>query len=143
MLGDALSLYQVHSLTADSPLFGDGPLLAALAALRDEGCSWLLHVGTRAVVLVAAGAVQQEQGGARGRGLRGQEDVRSIEAGVPAHGTSTSSCSGGRLAAICSRLGSSHGGSLRCRPSSSSGSSTSKPGESVAISNSTPPGSRK
>ena len=37
LLGDVVSLYQVHSLTADSPLFGDGPLLAALAALRDSG----------------------------------------------------------------------------------------------------------
>ncbi|MGS0688820.1 aldo/keto reductase [Nakamurella sp. GG22] len=30
-------LYQVHSLTADSPLFDDGPLLDALARLRDSG----------------------------------------------------------------------------------------------------------
>ncbi|WP_433802380.1 aldo/keto reductase [Actinomycetospora sp. CA-084318] len=30
-------LYQVHSLTTDSPLFDDGPLQRALADLRDEG----------------------------------------------------------------------------------------------------------
>ncbi|MCD2186825.1 aldo/keto reductase [Actinomycetospora soli] len=30
-------LYQVHSLTTDSPLFDDGPLQAALAELRDDG----------------------------------------------------------------------------------------------------------
>jgi aryl-alcohol dehydrogenase-like predicted oxidoreductase len=30
-------LYQVHSLTLDSPLFTDGPLLDALARLRDSG----------------------------------------------------------------------------------------------------------
>ncbi len=30
-------LYQVHSLTADSPLFDDGPLLDALGRLRDSG----------------------------------------------------------------------------------------------------------
>lgn len=30
-------LYQVHSLTTDSPLFDDGPLLRALADLRDDG----------------------------------------------------------------------------------------------------------
>lgn len=30
-------LYQVHSLTTDSPLFDDGPLLDALARLRDSG----------------------------------------------------------------------------------------------------------
>jgi len=32
-----LHLYQVHSLTPDSPLFDDGPLLDALARLRDGG----------------------------------------------------------------------------------------------------------
>ena len=37
LLGDWLRLYQVHSLTADSPLLTDGPLLAALAELRDGG----------------------------------------------------------------------------------------------------------
>lgn len=31
LLGDRLGLYQVHSLTADSPLFGDRDLLSALA----------------------------------------------------------------------------------------------------------------
>ena len=37
LLGDRLALYQVHSLTVDSPLFTDPPLLAALARLRAEG----------------------------------------------------------------------------------------------------------
>ncbi len=37
LLGDAVSLYQVHSLTIDSPLFDDDALLAALAGLRDGG----------------------------------------------------------------------------------------------------------
>ncbi|MEU6641645.1 aldo/keto reductase [Saccharomonospora sp. NPDC046836] len=37
LLGDVLSLYQVHSLTADSPLFGDEPLLAALAEIGAGG----------------------------------------------------------------------------------------------------------
>ncbi|MFN8197397.1 MAG: aldo/keto reductase [Nakamurella multipartita] len=32
-----LNLYQVHSLTLDSPLFDDRPLLAALGELRDHG----------------------------------------------------------------------------------------------------------
>ncbi|WP_199442007.1 aldo/keto reductase [Umezawaea beigongshangensis] len=32
LLGDAVALYQVHSLTPDSPLFTDRPLLEALAA---------------------------------------------------------------------------------------------------------------
>jgi aryl-alcohol dehydrogenase-like predicted oxidoreductase len=37
LLGGRLALYQVHSLTDDSALFGDRALLAALARLRDEG----------------------------------------------------------------------------------------------------------
>ena len=36
-LGDRLALYQVHSVTPDSPLFTDTPLLTALARLRAEG----------------------------------------------------------------------------------------------------------
>jgi len=37
LLGDRLRLYQVHSLTPDSPLLTDAPLLAALAELRAGG----------------------------------------------------------------------------------------------------------
>ncbi|MBP2336987.1 aryl-alcohol dehydrogenase-like predicted oxidoreductase [Saccharothrix coeruleofusca] len=37
LLGAGVELYQVHSLTDDSPLFGDSELLAALGALRDSG----------------------------------------------------------------------------------------------------------
>jgi aryl-alcohol dehydrogenase-like predicted oxidoreductase len=37
LLGDRLALYQVHSLTEDSPLLGDHALLAAMAELRDQG----------------------------------------------------------------------------------------------------------
>ena len=37
LLGGRLALYQVHSLTEDSPLLGDHALLAAMAALRDQG----------------------------------------------------------------------------------------------------------
>ena len=36
-LGQALALYQVHSLTEDSGVLGDRELLAALARLRDSG----------------------------------------------------------------------------------------------------------
>ncbi|MFI0356775.1 aldo/keto reductase [Actinomadura sp. 9N407] len=36
-LGDALDLYQVHSLTLDSPLFGDRALQAALAEVAGDG----------------------------------------------------------------------------------------------------------
>jgi len=37
LLGPRLALYQVHSLTEDSPLLGDAALLDALGALRDSG----------------------------------------------------------------------------------------------------------
>lgn len=37
LLGPHLSLYQVHSLTLDSPLWGDAALLRALATLRERG----------------------------------------------------------------------------------------------------------
>jgi aryl-alcohol dehydrogenase-like predicted oxidoreductase len=37
LLGDRLTLYQVHSLTLDSGLFTHAPLLAALSRLRAEG----------------------------------------------------------------------------------------------------------
>ena len=37
LLGDRLALYQVHSLTVDSGLFADAPLLAALSRLRAGG----------------------------------------------------------------------------------------------------------
>jgi aryl-alcohol dehydrogenase-like predicted oxidoreductase len=37
LLGDRLALYQVHSLTAESGLFDDAALLAALGGLRDSG----------------------------------------------------------------------------------------------------------
>ena len=37
LLGDRLALYQVHSLTAESGLFDDRELLAALARLRAQG----------------------------------------------------------------------------------------------------------
>nr|HEX4312407.1 aldo/keto reductase [Kofleriaceae bacterium] len=37
LLGDALALYQVHSVTPDSPLLGDDAVLARLGELRDDG----------------------------------------------------------------------------------------------------------
>lgn len=37
LLGDRLALYQVHSLTLDSPLWTEADLLAALGELRDGG----------------------------------------------------------------------------------------------------------
>jgi aryl-alcohol dehydrogenase-like predicted oxidoreductase len=37
LLGPWLSIYQIHSVTADSPALGDGALMAALSSLRERG----------------------------------------------------------------------------------------------------------
>ena len=96
------------------------------------------------VVLIAAGAVQAAAAAVRprhpsaGKKTCGRSRPVSAFTGCP--------CRAGAVAErrrSVPRSGSSHGGSLRLRPSSSSGSSTAKPGASVAISNNTPPGSRK
>ncbi len=63
--------------------------------------------------------------------------------GIGADGPSAQAPVSGSAASISSRRSSSQGGNVRPSPSSSTGWSTSKPGPSVAISNSTPPGSRK
>src|SRR5690606_40318954 len=67
-------------------------------------------------------------------------------AGRPAHGSCPCSFGSrirGRAASTSARWGSIRGGRLRRVPRESGSSSTAKPGPSVAISNSTPPGSRK
>src|ERR1700692_1344636 len=91
------------------------------------------------VVLVASGAVQQQQRtriwlGAFFKAMnkgQGHQAVRSV------------ACSSGSRASISLRRASRNGGSFKSRPSVSTGSSTAKPGASVAISNRMPPGSRK
>ena len=37
LLGERIAIYQVHSLTPDSPVFTDQPLLEALAGLNAQG----------------------------------------------------------------------------------------------------------
>ena len=127
------------------------PAEEARHAVLQHGPAHRQHGGTRGqlvpqrqqVVLVAAGAVQQEQRRTGRLAVRGQEDVRPVELGDRSRNVDV------ELAAAAGRRRSARGrapatgGSFRCRPSSSNGSSTSKPGASVAISNSTPPGSRK
>ena len=60
LLGPRLALYQVHSLTEDSPLLGDAVLLAALGSLRDTGVRVGLSTSgpAQAVTLRRALAVQ-------------------------------------------------------------------------------------
>jgi len=63
LLGDKVALYQVHSLTLDSPLFTDKPLLEALAELGSHGVrvglstsgSAQAHIVERALALEVAG----------------------------------------------------------------------------------------
>ena len=99
------------------------------------------------VVLVAAGAVQQQQGRAPSPPLPGWPGsnrwTSAISRASPVIDRRMRAAERRQRASITSRWGSSHGGSRSRRPSSSSGSSIGEAGRSVAISNSTPPGSRK
>src|SRR6202043_3561403 len=89
------------------------------------------------IMLVSAGAVQKQQGSLR---TPGHEFVNKIE---PLLHCLTGTSMAGRISSICERVGSSHGGTRKLLPNSSKLSSSVKPGRSVAISHSTPPGSRK
>src|SRR5437762_2097922 len=96
-----------------------------LASKRDE------------IALVSASAVQKQQ---RAIGAARNELVNKVR--LRPHDL-RGTWIGGRIASICERADSIHGGRRRCLRSSSSFSSKVKPGGTVAISNSTPPGSRK
>src|SRR5919106_57650 len=102
-----------------------GSVRIELASERDE------------VALVSTGAVQKQQ-----RALRaaGNEFVNEIR--LWPHDLS-GTWIGGRILSISDRADSSQGGRHKWLPRSSSFSSKVKPGGSVAISKSTPPGSRK
>src|SRR2546426_10682714 len=89
------------------------------------------------IMLISAGTVQKEQGSHR---TTGHEFVNEIE---PRFHFLVGTLIGGRISSIWDRVGSSHGGRRKLLPNSSGLSSEAKPGESVAISKSTPPGSRK
>src|SRR5215212_707532 len=118
------------------------PLLGDLASGREDGRTG----GKRfsefyEVFLVPARAVQQEDCRAC---LVLARQIAVDETEVGAHELSPAGTrSGGRTSSSLSRRVSSQGGSLRCSPRCSWSSSTAKPGGSVAISKSTPPGSRK
>jgi aryl-alcohol dehydrogenase-like predicted oxidoreductase len=59
-----LQLYQVHSLTLDSPLFDDGPLLDALAHLRDSGVAVGFSTSGPAQADTIGRALELRRGGA-------------------------------------------------------------------------------
>src|SRR5262249_8097707 len=85
----------------------------------------------------------------RGSTAAVDEDHREPRAGgrrteaQRAHRVRAGSCSGGNASSIAARLGSSHGGRTSVSPRCDGSSSTANPGPWVAISKSTPPGSRK
>src|SRR5262249_30803509 len=112
-----------------------------LAARREQRRAGRDHAAERhEVVLVAAGAVQKKQR-ARVRALAGRKAMAERKLG---HQAALSAWSiGGSTASISRRRGSRTGGSLSVCPRLATGSSTAKPGWSVAISNRMPPGSRK
>ena len=63
LLGPRLALYQVHSLTEDSPLLGDAALLDALGALRDTGVRVGLSTSGPAQAVTLRRALAAEAGG--------------------------------------------------------------------------------
>jgi aryl-alcohol dehydrogenase-like predicted oxidoreductase len=71
-LGTHLALYQVHSLTADSPLFDDAALIGELAQLRESG------------VVVGASVTGAEQAAAIERALALEVDGRRLFQSVQA-----------------------------------------------------------
>src|SRR5262249_10166086 len=116
-------------------------VLQHLAARGQERRAGRNHLAERKEVgFVTAGSVQDQEG--TRRGLRPRlETVDEREASH--HAALSTPASGGSAASISARRTSRNGGSLRSRPSVATGSSTVKPGWSVAISNRMPPGSRK
>ena len=63
LLGPRLALYQVHSLTEDSPLPGDTALLDALGALRDTGVRVGLSTSGPAQAVTLRRALTAQAGG--------------------------------------------------------------------------------
>jgi aryl-alcohol dehydrogenase-like predicted oxidoreductase len=64
LLGPWLSLYQIHSLTPDSPALADGALHAALARLRDDGVAVGITLSGPAQGEVLRRALELRVGGA-------------------------------------------------------------------------------
>lgn len=135
-------------------------VLADAAARREQGGLRRDHAAEgEEVVFVAAGPVQEQQGTRGvGTGLEAVDEAGGIlgHDGLTADGARSrparmrgghdgvaAQATLGRTASISARCGSRPAGSLSAWPRASIGSSTAKPGASVAISNSTPPGSRK
>jgi aryl-alcohol dehydrogenase-like predicted oxidoreductase len=65
LLGDRVDVYQVHSLTADSPIFGDTALLHAIAELAAEGVRVGFSTSGPAQAETVRRALDLEAGGRR------------------------------------------------------------------------------
>src|SRR6266581_385242 len=89
------------------------------------------------IMLISTSAMQKQQGSLRSTG---HEFVNEVE---PRVHWLAGTLMAGRTSSICERVGSSHGGRRKWLPNSSRLSSDVNPGGSVAISKSTPSGSRK
>ncbi len=117
--------------------------MVSLACFCDDICGDIRQSMHRGVHSDARSGVHGDvRRDARG-GVRrdARSGVHGDVSGVP-YQTCTVSSSG-KWASISARYGSYHVGSCKRSPSFSNGSSMSKPGASVANSNSTPAGSRK
>src|SRR5215472_10501726 len=116
-------------------------MLQHLAARRQQRRPRSNHLSQRdQVVFIPSGAMQDQE---RPRALS-RSALEAVNEGKAAHYAALSISSiGGSAASISRRRDSRNAGSLSSRPRRSTGSSTAKPGWSVAISNRIPPGSRK
>ena len=113
-------------------------------AARAEQCGLGRHLAPEIdqLVLVTARPVQQEERRLAAAGLVAMDerlDATHVDSGRHARMSGSGVSAGSMRSRRCSKSG----GSERPSPSESNGSSDVKPGPSVAISMSTPPGSRK
>src|SRR5580700_5023845 len=144
LLGAVAHVVLVETAFGKAPEKSPHAVFQDFAARRKQRRRRRDHAAERdKIVLVAAGAVQQQQRTRlglvaflkalnKGQGqCLGHQAVRSV------------ACSSGSTASISLRRASRNGGNFKSWPRVSTGSSTAKPGTSVAISNRIPPGSRK
>src|SRR5436190_1079765 len=131
-------ILQIEYAFSESAKESRHPIFEHLASWAEQRSSGIELASKRdEIALVSASAVQKQQ---RAIGAARNELVNKVR--LRPHDL-RGTWIGGRIVSICERADSIHGGRRRCLPSSSSFSSKVKPGGSVAISKSTPPGSRK
>src|SRR5262249_31893935 len=139
LVGADLQVLDVEDALGQAPEEPGVSVFQHLAARAQHRRAWREVRKRQHLVLVAAGAVQEGQRRSP-EGPGRLEDVLKAEVGRHCR---TGIFSGGSARSISARAGSYQGGRTSDSPRREGSSSTAKPGPSVAISNSTPPGSLK